>query len=328
MQPRLTYHLGSSKRFAVLSNILLGTASFLSAQNLVPNPDFEQNINCPPYYGYLNYAIPWIDPATSVLFGTSDYMHTCAQFPVSVPNNFFGAQLPHSGNAYAGIYAWTTTNLDYREYIMVSLNDTLEAGVCYELGMFVSLGGKWGMAVSDLGAYFSVGVAQQSVYGPMPVVPQLDHLGGMLSDTTNWTFLNGIYEALGGESHIVIGNFHDDASTTTLFVDSSATMPRSYYYIDDVSLVPVQDCGSVGVQGSQQQAALVTIDQVMEALEVTTGLPGTATLMLHDAAGRTVERLRFHGRAVVDVSTWRAGLYLYELHEGNGMFSRGKFIKQ
>jgi len=35
----------------------------------------------------------------------------------------------------------------------------------------------------------------------------------VITDTLNWIKISGIYAANGGEDHIIIGNFYDDART-------------------------------------------------------------------------------------------------------------------
>jgi hypothetical protein len=56
-----------------------------------------------------------------------------------------------------------------------------------------------------------------------------------LTNSTGWTLVSGIFLASGGEDHITIGSFHDDASTST--VPGPGVWPGgAYYYIDDVSV--------------------------------------------------------------------------------------------
>jgi hypothetical protein len=307
--------------------LLIGSG--LSAQNLVPNPDFEQHTGCPPYYSYLSNAVPWFDPSIDAAFGSSDYLHTCATYwEVSVPNNFLGEQDAHSGHAYAGLYAFSSTHPNYREYIEVALDDTLQAGACYTLSVYVSLGGCWKAAVADMGAYFSVGPVLQTANGPIPVVPQLDHLGGMLNDTLNWTELNGVFEASGGETHLVIGNFHDDATTTVFLLDSAATIHRSYYYIDDVSLLALTDpCGPEGVLENGSSSISVFPNPAFDRVSIRTAYTGRSHLILRDAAGRAVHQEDLTGATQVDLSGLRAGVYVWDIRHGRSVVERGRLFK-
>lgn len=305
----------------------------LLAQNLVPNPGFEQYTNCPPDFSCLDLAAPWTDPGS-----TPDYFHSCAlNWWVSTPNNLFGEQIPHSGDAYAGLYAYLDSTIQgwqYREYIMVPLTDTLENGLCYELSMYVSLAGHVSkVAIADMGVYFSDSAAQQIVMNPMPFVPQLDHLGGMLSDTTNWTFISGLYEAHGGEAYLAIGNFHDDASMTSMIIDSSAGERKSYYFVDDVSLELVKpssgsSCGSLGIEDPAAGTTWWLPDPFRDELIIETSMPGQVKVTIWDMNGRAVLMARFSQRVTLGLDHLAKGLYAIEVIDQIGPGARGKFIKQ
>lgn len=66
--------------------------------------------------------------------------------------------------------------------------------------------------------------------------PQINNSSGYF-DSLNWTLVSGTYIASGGENWIVIGNFKDDATTSTS-VYNSLGAPSCYVYIDNVSLTP------------------------------------------------------------------------------------------
>jgi len=71
---------------------------------------------------------------------------------------------------------------------------------------------------------------------PIAVTPQVESPAATyLTDYINWTLVIGTYVAAGGEDHIVIGSFRDDASTLT--TPGPDTWPGgSYYFVDDVSV--------------------------------------------------------------------------------------------
>jgi OOP family OmpA-OmpF porin len=95
---------------------LLLCCSQLKAQNLVPNPSFEDYNNCPssisngypiaysPAYHNFPTALYWVTP----LITTPDYFNICdtTKQGHGVPDNSAGFQIPHSGNAYAGMGIW------------------------------------------------------------------------------------------------------------------------------------------------------------------------------------------------------------------------------
>ena len=59
-----------------------------------------------------------------------------------------------------------------------------------------------------------------------------------LTDKVNWMQISGTFVTTGGEDHITIGSFRDDASTNLTPVNG-AWPGGTYYYIDDVSVEPV-----------------------------------------------------------------------------------------
>jgi hypothetical protein len=222
-------------------------AEDLNAQNLVPNPDFETHSACPNgdlSAGTIVLAPPWNRPTD----GTADYYHTCSFGAFGawsgVPANIFGNQAPHSGNAYAGFYQYIGQQ-NVREYIQAPLLSPLVAGQSYKVSFYVSLADTSKWAIDGIGAHFSN--APVGIYGTganpwhfvLPLVPQVSNpTGNVISDKTNWTLVQGTFCASGGEGHIVIGNFKDDA--TTIVTNMTGTENAAYYYIDDVSVEVTQ----------------------------------------------------------------------------------------
>jgi hypothetical protein len=205
------------------------------AVNLVPNPSFESYVSCPASFGQIFQAAPWSQPTT----GTSDYMNACApvSFPsVNVPQNEQGYQTALTGVGYAGIIPYSAA-ADYREYIEAPLSSPLVASTPYLVKFYVSLADLSLLAIDRLGAYLSVGpVGPVGNYAPLALTPQVESPANVhLTNSTGWTLVSGVVVAAGGEDHIVIGSFHDDANTST--VPGPGLWPGgSYYYIDDVSV--------------------------------------------------------------------------------------------
>src|SRR5688572_23733373 len=114
---------------------LIFSSAFLTSrgQNLVPNSSFELYSGCPTYYTQIDCVLVWTNTAQwPGLGGSPDYFNSCATPAsfVSVPDNIFGYQPAHSGDAYCGIALWDMFNL-FREYIQAPLPAILEPG-CYQ----------------------------------------------------------------------------------------------------------------------------------------------------------------------------------------------------
>ena len=212
-----------------------------TAQNLVPNPDFEMYDNCPSSIGsgYL-HCLPWEDGNN----GTSDYFNACdiTGF-VDVPSNNFGNQLAHSGDGYAGFFVRSQTT-DYFEYIQAPLTQPLEGGVTYHVSFYVSLADEF-CGSKHIGAYFSFQPPPYVGSDRLDVVPQIDYvIDTFLSDNAGWTLISGCFTAEGNEAYITIGNFHL-ATETVLDPDCSPAFIYSYYFIDDVVVEEGPDPGII-----------------------------------------------------------------------------------
>lgn len=221
---------------ALIAFAALGlTGGPAAAVNLVPNDSFEAYAACPTTLSQMNLATPWDTPDAA----SPDYYNACASGPsgMSVPSNFFGSQPARTGNGYAGLIALPIN--DYREYIEAPLTAPLAGGVTYQVSFYVSLCDLSNIGLDRLGAYLSVGaVGPLPVVNTLPFTPQVESPAGtFLTDKTNWMLVSGSFTAVGGEDHIVIGNFHDNPSTNTTALSGSYS--GCYYYIDDVTVAAV-----------------------------------------------------------------------------------------
>jgi gliding motility-associated-like protein len=201
------------------------------AQNLVPNPSFEDYSGCATY-DFSFTLKEWTKPTT----GSTDNFEECGGY-FNTPENNFGYQIPHSGKGYAGFYFFSSNvnpPVTYREYLQVKLLKTLKKGNEYKFTCFVSLSDAFAFPTDRLAVYFSATEVFQDSYGILPFIPQIIHPGVFISDTTNWTKFEGTFIASGEEEYIIIGNFSSDDDTPILYETRDGITP--YYFIDDVSL--------------------------------------------------------------------------------------------
>ena len=213
----------------ILNILLLFIAIQSSAQNLVPNPSFEDTLNCDQFWDEPEVANPWFASNSS-----ADYFSTinlCGS--ESWASSF---QQPRTGTAMIGsILYYDTPPCSGSEYFEVPLITPLIAGETYYVSFFVSLANASKYAVDKIGAYFSVDTLQSlgndTCY--FPVIPQTESASStFLSDTLNWMPITGAFVANGGEKFLTIGNFHPWNNTNTSIV--SGTYLGAYYYFDDV----------------------------------------------------------------------------------------------
>ena len=216
-----------------LATTMMGTIVLVqAATNLVPNPSFENNTGIPTSLDLLILAQPW------TMVNSCDYYHTLATAAssVSVPGNTFGNQLPRTGLAYGGFIA--RSPIPYREYLQIQLSSPLVQGQTYQVSFYVSLAELSKVAVDKIGAFLSTTPAGPvTSAGNLPYVPQIENpTGNYITDKAGWTLITGTYVSMsGGEEYLIIGNFYDNASTTTVTA-VGGSLQTVYYYIDDVSV--------------------------------------------------------------------------------------------
>ena len=213
-------------------------SGFVFAQNLAPNPDFENFSNCPTGPWDLDpFCNDWYNPTT----GSADYNHSCGTGSWNVPGApGRGPQFAYSGDAYIGIFLRLNAS-NFREYVQARLITPLSAGLDYNVSFFFSVAEFNGSpnATDGLGALFTNVAVSLGTNGVLPFSPQVENaLGNQLgTDATNWFLFSGSFTAAGGEEYITIGNFRNDANTN-LWPVPVAVNPWSYYFIDLGTVAP------------------------------------------------------------------------------------------
>jgi hypothetical protein len=233
--------------------ILVLLPALVSGQeNIVPNPDFEEISDCPWDISQIDLAYPWTNSGNSNAPDSPDLFNNCALNPYSgVPINSMGFQNAYSGLAYSGIFTIGNfiVNPEVREYLQVELTESIYAGVRYEVVFNVSLGDEYGHAIGTIGAYFSeTRVARETLFY-LDVVPQIQSTEGIILDSKDgWMTVRDTFNSrYGGEKFMLIGNFFPDSLSGLTYIDegsSTYNRNRSYYYIDDVSVVALDSIPS------------------------------------------------------------------------------------
>ena len=217
------------------------------AQNLVPNPSFEDTIDCT--NALISNSPPWCSVG-NVAF---THLIPCQTDPsFSSPRQFAGwfdsYQLPRTGFAYGSFGTYNENAVDYNYYqhfAQVQLKQNLIINKSYCVTYYVSLFNNDKYSVDRLGAYLSstpfscvsTSTTQiKGVYTPQILSP----IGLQLDDTLNWMEISGVYTALGNETYLTIGDFlnqnqHTIAKPYPLNVNGVVE-----YYVDDVSVEEVK----------------------------------------------------------------------------------------
>lgn len=228
------------------TGIFLLISTTLAAQNLVPNPSFEEytsglgaNINSCGLVA-VHY---WFTPTLSTDYFNANF-NVFSDNSRGIPNNINGYQLARTGQAYAGhaIFIPTHGNNEYAEHLEIELIDTLIRDSFYQVELFLSYANDSNGAAGQYGVLFTSEAIGDSLCIPntennpmvIPTLPQLEYRDTFLTDTLNWMQLCWIYQAAGNEKFMTLGAFGplDELLYT-------GTGPAFYYYVDDVSVLPV-----------------------------------------------------------------------------------------
>ncbi|MCB0771234.1 MAG: hypothetical protein KDC00_12620 [Flavobacteriales bacterium] len=311
---------------AVLGCLLFIAIRHCEAQNMVPNPSFEENTACPVTIGFQGFSKPlhWERWNQS-----PEYFHTCAgsmggvDTLIKVPLNGFGFQHALHGDAYVGMYAYATTGggVSYREYAGCQLIEPLEVGESYDLSFFTNVafdGTYWSptRACNNMGMLFTM---QPNIWtganGPSFALRNSAHLSSstIISDTANWTLVSGSFVADSAYQYLVIGNFYSNSLTDTMHLAPNNEL-GAYYFVDGVCVRPSgQPCEFItGIAYPVEQELIVWPNPAADLVQVRAG-SGTRW-QVFDAMGRLMDG----GRSAVDLLTvhvhlWATGEYVLRL---------------
>lgn len=302
--------------YAFLLSVL--AAISVRAQNLVPNPSFEDVTQCPTGFSQLEYAAPWLDFRAS-----PDVFNGCAASSFGVPNNIFGTRTAASGQAYAGMYNYYSALTNRREYFGVQLIEPLVPGVPTYVSFKVAASGgggeTWVMTywIDRIGAKFSMDAWYEDK-PTMTISNEADvYHDEVITYSTSWTTVMGIFIPDSAYTHVVLGNFFSDAQTTVQPTNwPGANTPGGYYYIDDVCVS--QDAGETcdvtsAVQDRTMPALSAWYDANAQSIRVAARGEGGRRILLFDAAGRPIREARTNGdgsQTLVPVSDLASGIYL------------------
>jgi hypothetical protein len=118
---------------------------------------------------------------------------------------------------------------------------------------------------NNIGAYLdNGGINARSPAGDMitDVVPQVSSTF-IARDTQNWVKVEGSFTALGGETHITLGNFALQEDVDTARTIYYALFDQySYYYFDDVSVVRMGTSANAGPDRNGAAGRSITIGPV------------------------------------------------------------------
>jgi len=278
-------------------------ASCVCAQNLVPNPSFEEYTDCPWNFGQWADVVDWTSPYNT----SADYYNACAGTGAAgVPLNTAGFQYPAEGSGYMGIAVYLLGDPSYRELIATHLTEPLQPGVPVYLCFKVALGG-FGSVNTNSANYTCSGVGMKFfnvlpngwnewyhyLYPDYPNSAAI-HLAEAVTDTSAWVTVSGAYVPDSAYTQLVIGNFFNDSLSAPFIFDTAGygLANSAYLFIDQVSVSydPNYCANWTGIKPVVGPSLIIGPNPFGSYLRVTAtnGAQGRMTLRLMDATGRII----------------------------------------
>lgn len=228
------------KSFFIL--IILLSSTIMKAQNLLMNGSFEDENICTEF---IKNCAPegWI--STSL---RSDYY-------------FDDVKNAYDGQHFAGLIAITSSPRS-RNYLRSRILCGLRPGASYLLEFFTR---SEHPVLDSVGIYFSADDILYRKTGMKNTVPQLWLKNGLATtSTTTWQKVSLVYTASGTENFIVIGDFKTQGYQLRGRPDLGKDF---YFFIDDISLVPVDRNERICSQADSVRAEEYEVNERHNMLE-------------------------------------------------------------
>jgi len=221
-------------RFVLLVCCFIICKICLQAQNLVPNPSFEDSRGKRPSMS------PW-QMINTIDYFIYDESKKDQAIKSKIKDKNFKLRPARTGKAYVGLRVWPR----YSEYLVVELLQPLEADKQYYFEMYICLSNHSNAYLRSIGASFYTfkpPYSQKSgIFDFPPHITIYKHYG--LIDTTDWFKVAGVFTAEGGERFMTIGNFSRNNTEKFKRRRFGFGKREAYYYIDDVALYKLDDFG-------------------------------------------------------------------------------------
>jgi len=307
--------------------LLLAIPSTGIAQNLVPNPGFEEYENCEDgnVITAMEFVSEWVNPNA----WSSDYFKNfelpCAVNTNGATNTEYLAPQPFEGNSFVGsFYSLAQSVGEKKEYIQVQLNQPLIEGQVYEVSWWVSMAAKSKYRVNRMGAYFS----NQALFDPFEfnafeVDPQIE-ITDYFGSPQEWLQIIDTIWADGGENFLTIGCFaHDLELGLEQIAFGENLYEGAYYVIDQVEVVAIP----VGISETSFLSFNPVIHQFQDYIEVST--PSSKRLRcdcFNSLGGIIGSSQRDESTTIIDTRSYSSGVYILRCTQDAQHFSI-KYLK-
>lgn len=218
-------------RFLVI--LLCFSYSYVSSQNLVLNPSFEEYEKCPKSLQAkpIHNALFW----NQIGIGTSDHFSSCSK-KCGVPKNFNGYQEGKEGKSYIGMVLYNRDNQSYQEAVQTKLKEPLEKGKYYYVEYSYSLAEKSIYMIEEVDCFIGDSITSFHQHTISQFEPAKERKVNIDDLKQKWITKGFVYQAKGGEQHLSFGA--SEKSKTPRQVAFKGKQ-LAYYYLDDIKLYEI-----------------------------------------------------------------------------------------
>lgn len=212
-------------------------------QNMVENPGFEQIEGKIKREGAITAAVGWMSPTKA----SADLFSSKVKDGLGTPQNFVGYEDPHGGGNYVGIRTFSYNDKEPRQYISTKLKLPLRKGATYCVKFYVNLAEGSKYAANNIGLNFSKKQYNIDENKSIMTTTSLQHKDNPVFNAYfGWEEVCGTYVAKGGEKFLTLGNFYSNGETKNSRLKkvkdfTGTSVMSAYYFIDDISVVMVDD---------------------------------------------------------------------------------------
>jgi hypothetical protein len=217
-----------------------------------------------------------------------------------------------------------TTNHHYQFSMYVQLFDTID-GNTIDIGKIVG--------VNSFSAVFTDTMIPSHNYLPITNYKPQVQINQMVTDTQHWVLLMDTFIAAGGEQFVSIGNFKPDSLIQYQLVDSIRNLAiASYYYMDDVSLIDLDDVGIEEVGKNNNLKIIPNPTQTGQfTIDVNVVNNENAQLQMSNYMGQILidKQIQLHQNSnqfKIDLSNYSSGTYLVTVKTSTGMYNQKVMI--
>ncbi|HYV90256.1 MAG TPA: T9SS type A sorting domain-containing protein [Chitinophagales bacterium] len=306
--------------------ILFLSCRICSAQNLVPNGDFESYSQLPSGAGQYSLCTGWSNCGG---FGSPDYFHLNGSGQAQLPNPFPATVYPYGGSAIMGLILYDVSYPDFREYISHSLLNPLTIGETYHLSFYVTNGTPpiyYGGSGCD---HFSVAFSTMLLSQTNPLIidftPQYIYNGFLYNN--DWQQVTFNFTADSAYQYITFGSFVNDAVQQLQPHDSALSFSEAYYFIDDIVLESPKGTG-INETNSQENSVIVFPQLFSDVLNIRTEKSDVYDIFIYDIASRKILQQEFINSVTLNTELLAKGIYVYEIRNKNGVIKKGKIVKE